>query len=190
MPLKFEIELLTKPYVRQHIIFSYGNPADFSIEPEINDRFRRCLSKPSRRAEKIYEELSMSRYSTVTKVAIIEDDFYRYGWELTRTDTIAFGKFIERRAKFIMRTMVSFYSTMMMQRDAILKFQKVFGYTEDTWPFESIKKDFDRYGPVNKINLTAEITEKIEKIILVNLSVLGTTLPTFQSNYEHNKKTA
>ena len=120
----FFLELPVKPYVKQYIVLNYGNPANFSSNKFINDRFRKCLTKPSRRNNPVYEKTAFCKYSESIKIILTQDDFYRYGWELSPTDIISFGKLMEHQAKFLMRNMISFYMTLMNERDAILTFQE------------------------------------------------------------------
>ena len=128
-------------------------------------------------------------YSTEVEVVISEDDFYRYGFELTKPDIVTFGKHFEDRAKVMMRSMVGVYNGIGLPiRDSIWKFQTRFGFEEETWNFDSIKKDFYRNGINGKIDFNNEIFAKIEKIILVNLSVLGTVSQRVIRQYESSNE--
>jgi len=188
--MTFTVDLPVKPYVKAYIESTFGYPANFARDREAKEQWRRCLSKPSKRFDSRYKDFSFARYSAIARILVNEDDYYRHGCELTKTDIITFGKFMERRAKFFMRNMVNAYMITMKKRDAILKFQQGFGYSEDTWPFDSIKKDIDRSAPGDMINLAAGLTETIERISLVNLSKLGTVLPERLTNPDQNRKTA
>ncbi len=86
--------------------------------------------------------------------------------------------------------MVSMYLTFMTQKNAILQFQESFGYNEEIWSYDSIKKDFFRNGPNHRINLMEEITIKSEHIILGNLSDLGTISHKLVKNHDRNKQKA
>jgi hypothetical protein len=186
----FTVELPVKPYVKQYIVLNYGNPADFSSNKYINERFRKCLAKPSMREAAHYKNISFSIHCRTVKIKITQDDFYRYGWELTITDIITFGKLIESQAKFLLHNMISFYMTFMNERDAILAFQNNFGFTEDIWPFDSIKKTYHRTtAKSEKISYTKDLSNKLENLILGNLSRLGTVSPKAVQHYENLKKT-
>lgn len=186
----FTVELPVKPYVKQYITLNFGNPADFSTNKYINEGFRKCLIKPSKRYDSVYRKLSYQCHSQTIWIKISQDDFYRYGWELTTSDIIAFGKIIERQTKFLMRNMVSFYMTFMIERNAVLTFQKNFGFTEDIWGYESIRKDYYRsVATGNKISFTKDMSNKIEEILLVNLTSIGTLSPKAIQHYDHHKKT-
>lgn len=125
-----------------------------------------------------------------SQIIITEDDFYRYGWEMTRTDTVLSGRELENRVKFLMRNIVSMNMTYMPQKNAILLFQENLGYQEEVWSFESIKKDYFRNAPENKVSFLEEITKKSERIILANLSDLGTMSRKLIKDHERNQQTA
>lgn len=71
-------------------------------------------------------------------------------------------------------------------KTTINKFQDRFGFDEDTWNYETIKKDFNRNGMVEKLDFENDIFQKIEKIILRNLYGLGTISKTMIKTYENN----
>lgn len=185
----FTLQLQTKPYVNHFLVSNFGNPANLSSDKQLYNLFRRCLKKPSGRFNSKYQNLSLLRYSTQSQIIISEDDFYRYGWEMTKTDTVYFGRELENRVKFLMRNIVSMYSAFMPQKNAILLFQENFGYTEEIWSYDSIKKDYFRNGPAQHLNFLKEITKKTEHIILGNLSALGTISHKLVKDYERNQQT-
>ncbi|MEI8049509.1 MAG: hypothetical protein WCI92_19180, partial [Bacteroidota bacterium] len=88
----------------------------------------------------------------------------------------------------LMRNMISFYMTLMNERDAILNFQNKFGFTEDIWPFDSIKKNYSR--SVNKdakFIYSKDLSVKLENLLLVSLSDVGNLLPAAINNYENSQ---
>lgn len=186
----FTLQLQTKPYVNHFLTSNFGSPANLSTDKQLYSLFRRCLKKPSGRCKAKYHQLSLIRYSSQSQILITEDDFYRYGWEMTKTDTVYFGRELENRVKFLMRNIVSMYMTFMPQKNAILLFQENFGYTEEIWNYDSIKKDYFRNGPQQKVDFLKEITKKTEHIILGNLSDLGTISHKLVKDYERNQQTA
>jgi hypothetical protein len=184
----FFLELPVKPYVKQYIVLNYGNPANFSSNKFINDRFRKCLSKPARRYNFKYQKIDFARQSETIKITLSQDDFYRYGWELTPSDIISFGKFMEHQAKFLMRNMISFYMSLMNERDAILTFQNKFGFTENIWPFDSIKKSYSRsIKKEAKFIYSKDLSIKLENLLLVSLSNVGNLLPPALIHYENSQ---
>lgn len=184
----FTLLLQTKPYVHHYLVSNFGNPANLTSDPRLHNLFRRCLRKPAARFTKQYKPLRLVKYTAQSKIIISEDDFYRYGWEMSKVNTIYFGRELENRAKFLMRSIVSVYMAFMSQKNAILLFQEKFGYTDDVWSFDSIRKDYSRNGPMQKVDFRAEITEKTERIILENLSELGTISQKLLKDHVGNKK--
>jgi len=70
---------------------------------------------------------------------------------------------------------------------SILRFQNQFGFIEDIWPYETIKKDYYRRGHNHIVDFNNEIFDKITKIIMQNLSDFGTISPQVILHYEKNK---
>ncbi len=185
--MPFTIELPAKPYVKQFLELNYGSPVDLKQDRVLYLNFRRCLKKPNKRYD--YKRKNIpSLYSEIARIVISEDDFYRYGWELTRTDIISLGKEFEERAKFFMRNILSLYMNLMSKKDSIYKFQSRFGFSEEIWSYESIKKDFDRNGPKVRADINSILANKFEKIFLENLSDLGTISQTLILSHDYNSK--
>lgn len=172
----FIITIPIKPYVKHYLVTNFSEPADLSTDKRLNKMFRDLLKRPVFRHDKRYNETfskEKSIYSQSIEILISESDFYRYGWELTKTNTIQFNSEIESRTKEFMRRTVEIYENLMSQKEAILKFQEEFGFSEDIWPYESIKKDYYRNTP-NKINIKKEIEnniiQKISEKFMANVS--------------------
>lgn len=184
---KFTISVPVKPYVKRFLEINYGCPVDFSNDPKALKEFRKLLRKPVRRDDKKYPDF-LTHYKQEIEIYISEDDFYRFGWELTKTNTIALGKYFQENAKFFMRTVIGIYCGMGLPLNtSISKFQETFGYDEDTWSYESIKKDYYRKGYKFKVDFSDIIYKKIEKLFLENLSDLGTISLHTINRYENDK---
>jgi hypothetical protein len=113
-------------------------------------------------------------YKDKVDIIISEDDFYRYGWEITTTDARAFHREVEAKAKFFMRSMVAVYDSVMLQNQAIRTFQEKFGFSEDIWSFDSIKKDYFRNADISRLKIIDIIRVELEKKSLGHLYELGT----------------
>lgn len=185
----FTVELPCKPYVKRFLQINCGEPANLSAHKLLQADFRKALKTKCRKDEARYGKLSFGKYSEVIEIQISDDDFYRHGWELTLTDTISFGKSVERHAKLMMYTFVGGYSMVMELQSAILRFQEESGFYEDIWKFESISKDFQRNQP-DRVNISKEIIQQIKNISLGKLSKLGTISPQAIKHYEDTKQTA
>ena len=127
---------------------------------------------------------NIKNYDAKVQILISEFDFYHYGWKLTKTDIVKFGKEFEIQAKTLMRIIVGVNHSMDMPiAKCIRRFQNTFGFTEDIWPYESIKKDYYRKGHTVKLGFENEIFSKIHKIVLMNLYDSGTLSSKFLKKY-------
>lgn len=186
-PPKFFVCISVKPYVRQFLINNYGYPIDLSHDAEVNKTFRNYLIKPDNSRDTTYPA-QICTYTELVEVVISEHDFYKHGFELSRTDTVAFGKLFENKAKLFMRSMIGVYHGLGLPMfECIYKFQTRFNFDEDTWPTHSIRKDFYRNGTDNIIDFDEEIFLKLENIILRNLSLYGTVCERTINDHENNK---
>ena len=184
MPEKFVVTIPVKPYVKRFLTINYGDPADFTTDPEINRFFLNLLRRPCTYRDKQYSDQIFS-YTEKIEVLISQHDFYRFGWELTRTDIVAFGKRFEDKAKCLMRSFVGVYVALgIPPYISINKFQQRFQFDENSWQFETIKKDFYRNGMKDPLDFNNEIFNKIEKIVLHNLYELGTISKKAKTEYE------
>jgi len=171
--MKFNVTVPVKPYVKRFLENNYGNPIDFRCFPRENEMFKRMLKKPCYDMERMYKT-ELCLHTQLVEISISDRDFYRHGWELSKTDIISFGKYFERNAKMLMRSVVSTYISFGIPTNiAIVKFQNRFQMEEEYWPFESILKDFCRFKNNNDINFNQFAFEHLEKLILVNMSVAG-----------------
>ena len=182
----FTVSIPVKSYIKQFLVTNCGNPVDLSNLPDLLLILRRCLKKPINTWNSCYKN-EFKKHSETIDIIISENDFYRYGWELSKTDIIAFGKEVEIKVKCAMRTTVGIYIGLGLPiNTSIYKFQQQFNFNEDTWAYESIKKDFYRNGQKEIISFEDEIFKKIEKLIIFNLSDKGTISTKFLNEYEYN----
>lgn len=188
-PLKFTVQVPVKPYVKKFIESNYGSPVSFASHQEENYFFLQLLKQPCIRRDVQTNDL-LNPYTEILEIFISEDDFYRYGWELTKTNILIFGKFFEHRAKFFMRNIVGIYYGLGLPiYKSIKKFQTTFEFDEDAWKYDSIKKDFYRHGNTRNIDFDNEIFHKIENIILDNLYDAGTISHHLKKQHERDFKT-
>jgi len=184
---KFTVSVPVKPYVKRFLEINYGSPVDLTKDQKALKSFRALLRKPSVRFDYKYSD-SIFYNKPEVEVYISEDDFYRYGWELTKTNIVAFNKYFEENAKFFMRTVIGIYTGIGLPlKNSIIKFQEKFGFDEDTWNYDSIKKDFYRKGYKFKIDYSDIIIQKIDKLFLENLSLKGTISHKLICSYENDK---
>jgi hypothetical protein len=171
--MKFNVTVPVKPYVKRFLENNYGTPIDFKNHPRENEMFKRMLKKPCYDQEHKYN-CEMFKYVCNAEIVINDRDFYRHGWELSKTDIISFGKFFERNAKFLMRQVVSSYVSFGTPVNiAIARFQARFNFEEEYWPLDSIQKDFYRFAVNNEIDFNKYAFEHLERLILVNMETTG-----------------
>ena len=184
---KFFVHVQVKPYVRRFLELNYGTPVLIAKDPAAHRFLQELLRKPDTNRDKQYPE-QICTYTDLAEIVISEHDFYRYGWELTKTDTVAFGRYFEDRAKTLMRNIVGVkVSAGLPLKTAIVNFQERYGFDEDTWSYETIKKDFNRNGFLERIDFETEIFQKIERIVLRNLYGLGTISKSMITTYESDQ---
>ena len=171
--MKFNVSVPCKRYVKRFIENNYGSPVNFSKHPRENEMFRRMLIKPCYENDCKYTT-ELLRQTEIVEIVISDHDFYRYGWELTKTDIVSFGKHFENRAKLLMRTVVGVYINHGMPVSvAIARFQTQFHLEEDYWPFETIQKDFYRLRRSKDIDLETIAYHNVDRLIKINFANAG-----------------
>jgi hypothetical protein len=169
---KFRVKFPCKPYVRRYIEISFGNPAEFSKDKALYDVFRTRLQKRCLRYD---HRISLARYSEEIDIKISRDDFYRYGWELSRTDIVSFNTIMESRAKLLLYKTVSLYRAFNYKlTECVDLFQEKYGFSEDIWAHESIRKECQRNLKIHRGDMDGLIAGMIEKFNFNDNSVKKT----------------
>ena len=83
-PMKFNITVPLKPYIKRLLENNYGNPVDFRNYPRENEMFKRMLKKPNLEKYLMYRK-ELCLHIHMIEIVISERDFYRHGWELSKT---------------------------------------------------------------------------------------------------------
>lgn len=174
---RFSLEIPCKKYVKAYLENNCGHPVNLQHIPELMEEFRRGLAKmPCHKDSK-----KPGLYEDSVTIIIPPNFFYRYGWELQQEHIRDLNRIIEIRVKFLMRQYVSLNHSMGVPiATCIREFQDKFGFPEPVWSYESIKKDYDRNGLNNSINILKNLKQEIDKIFLSNLSELGTVSKKFK----------
>jgi len=167
----FTIDIPCKSYIRSYLETNCGIPADLAKLPDLLTELRRCLKgKPGEMNRKI-----IANYPDNVKIIIPTRVFYRDGWELNKQNILEFNKYVEIRLKFLMRNFIALSIFMgLSQTEAIREFQESFGFDDQVWAFDSIKKDFYRNKEAMEVKTLKEMRTKMKKIFLTNLSQNGT----------------
>lgn len=99
----------------------------------------------------IYRTYGKSIYKSQVKIFIDDDTFSRFGFDMTATSIVYFNSFVEDCIKSEARLFIfvanSFGRSIF---DSIRDFQNVYGFSEDDFPFETIKQDFQRHKNIFK----------------------------------------
>ena len=192
---KFLVKIPCKPYVKRFLEINFGDPehlnsrkaVDISKDKALYAEFRSKLEKKSYRHELLFNTYAFKRYSDEIDIKISQDDFYRYGWELSKTDIVYLNQVFEGRAKILMYTIVGARVALGISlTDSIDYFQDKFLFPEDIWPKESIYKDCQRNLDIEKNSISQNISELIDKITLETLSRNRTILRKAKFIYESN----
>jgi len=183
MAERFTIKIPCKSYVRVFLELNCGDPVDLRQLPGLFKEFKRGLSmKPEHRGKGDFP-LNQAYNDSVT-IIIPTDMFYRYGWELNKENLLDFNSAAEQQVKFFMRQYISINNSVGSKvADSIREFQSRFGFTEDIWNYESIKKDFDRNGKIVQLKLIKGVRKEVMEILLDNLSYLGIVTKKLSNEY-------
>ena len=180
MPNHFTIKIPCKSYAKAYLEINCGTPVDLAHLPDLLDEFRRGLArKPGHR-----ESADLATCREMVTIIIPPDMFYRYGWEMNKENILDFNRKVEMKVKFFMRQYVSVNKSFGVPiANCIREFQDGFGFIEPVWSYESIKKDFDRHGRVPELKIIRELKIEMNKILLDNLSDLGTISKKLKKEY-------
>ena len=171
--------------MKRFLEINFGEPGDLSKDPLLQNILIQYLRKPNKRDLARYDSRTI-QYSELYRVRLSEFHYRKFGNSLTKPDVVSFCKMVEKRAKLFMRNLVGVNIALGLPIFiAINKFQEQYGFDEDTWAFESIKKDFYRNGIYDKVDFEQEIFSKIEQILLVQLSESGTITHKAVKAYEN-----
>ena len=174
----FTCKVPVKSYIKSYIENNCGSPADLSELPEIQDFFLSSLRRPRYHRDK----QSKCNYADSIEIIISEDVFNRFGWQLSRTDTVRFNLRCEAFIKFNSRQFIMANNALGVPvSECIRQFQHLYNFSEDSFSYETIKKDFDRHGTKVSIKLLHDFKTELNKILLDNLATLGTISKTYKN---------
>ena len=167
--LKFSVFIPVKPYVKRYLEINYGNPVSFRDDPKHQQFVVSLLRKPNNHHRSKYSDCDMVKLTDEVEVKISKDDFMRYGFEMSKTSIVAFGKYFEDLAKFKARNYIELKRGFRQLKDSITDFQQLFGMEEEYWSYEAIKKDIDRNGSGSTTDFTKHMNEFVNKMYLDHL---------------------
>ena len=155
MKSRYVVWLPCKAYVKRYLLYRFNDPdanwpeiVNLSSDKALRFDFIDRLSREGR-----YEERyrNLFRYTQQVAVEISKDDFYRYGWSMSNTEVVRFGKKIEREIKSqLFLYLDSSVACGVPLSVAIRKFQQQYGFDEDSWPYDSIRREFNRHSTLHR----------------------------------------
>ena len=178
---RFRVIIPCKPYVKAYLLANFNRPdedwpeiVNFADDKVLHDYFLSLLKKGEERYD---NRVKCTRYKAQVSIEITYDQFQRYGWMLTLTDTVKFNTLLERRVKQLLYFYVgTLRVTGMPLMDCVRRFRTATRITEWDWDTDSIRKDLQRH-----LTFSAEAMEefllKIEQNIWRTLSDCGTITP-------------
>lgn len=174
----YRVILPCKGYVKAYLLGNFASPDDdwaelvnLSSDKALHDYFLTLLRRGEERGD---SRLKGTRYAYQVSIEITYDQFQRYGWMLTATDTAKFNAMLERRVKSMLYAYVSaFRSIGLPMMECVRRFRHRTDITEWLWDTDSIRKDLQRNLRTDP-SPYHEFLQKIEENVWRVLSQSGT----------------
>lgn len=168
------IWLPCKAYTKAWLVKNFSSPTEkwpdaisLSSDKETMAWIKNRLEKPCLRYDK-NRMVKNSKYTEKVPIEISMDTFYRCGWELSATDIAALNARFEQRIKGILRSYMELYVSFGKNiAEGIREFYKVTGFSERSWPEESIRRYCFRHCNFQRNN--SFINAEINKIFMANM---------------------
>ena len=181
----FYVWLHVKPYVRHYLLSQFGasvpgftSLVDLRPDAYLANALREGLERHCERRDRQLERNQGGRRRALVRVLVTHEQFKHYGWALSLTEERRLNQILEARCKSIL---LSYLSSMYMVcgnlQVCIRKFYEEFGYDDETWPVDSIRKIWLRAVGIPKINIQEQLFEKFSTFFVGLLSENRTTLP-------------
>lgn len=175
----YTIRLRCKRYVQRYLIYNYGcrdreHPLMVEIrkDPQLREFINRAIKEPEARRDKWLSTFEGKKRNCEVEIRISADQFVRHGWHLTMTDETKLNSLLEARCKSNLLTFLTLQFVINENIEtAIQMFYKKFGFSEKSWPSDSIRKIWSRRPVKNDIALKNEFNGIITKIFMDKLSI-------------------
>lgn len=184
---RFRVIVPCKGYVKAYLLANYNRPDEdweelinLSDDRPLHDIF---LSMLKRGEERYDNRLKGTRYRYQVSIEITYDQFQRYGWLLSMTDTMKFNALLEHRVKHILYSYVgALRVTGIPLMECIRRFRDKTGISEWMWDTDSIRKDLQRHLEFDPA-IMDDFLRKIEQNVWRMLSKCGTITEQGVDNY-------
>lgn len=194
--MRYVVWVHVTPYVARYLKDNFGvadaggihNLVDIRGDKALMAFFTPHLEKQSHRYDRRLEGRRLGNRTAMVAIEVSASKFTRSGWALSPTDEAAFARLLELRCQGILLAFLSAHY--MISGDAavsIRTFYRVFHQDEESWPYESIRKIWNRnVKREQKITLKGRLENEIIEKILVQLSNYGTIAQKGLQLYENN----
>lgn len=191
---RYIVYVMVAPYVARYLIDNFGvnDPEVRNLIDIHGDAGMMAFFTPrirQRRYDRRLGERKTQGFRTAkVGIAVSPSSFSRHGWALSATDEAAFARMLELRCQGMLLTYLqAHYMVGGSVADAIQSFYKTFHMNDELWPYDSIRKIWNRnVDKTTKQTLKNEIFVKLRHQTLVQLSNFGTITEKGISAYEND----
>lgn len=140
--MEVSLHLPCKPYVAHYLRQNYGRAPRLGQATDEGRYFLYVLQRTEHKKDN-----RQAAYTDAVRIRISIDDMERHGAVLTPSAITDFNRYMESRIK----QQFEVWMTAMCQwgyykkAEAIRLWQQEFDFPEHVWPFESLKKHYDRH---------------------------------------------
>jgi hypothetical protein len=188
---RFRVIVRCKGYVAAYLVANFNRPDEnwdeminLSDDKPLHDIF---LSMLKRGEERYDNRLKGTRYRYQVSIEITYDQFQRYGWLLTMTDTMKFNAILESRVKNILYSYVGMLRvTGLPLMECIRRFRERTHIEEWMWDTDSIRKDLQRHLPYDP-TIMEDFLTNLEKNVWRTLTKTGTITEQGQKYYSNER---
>ena len=183
------------PYVCRYLVDNFGvddtdikNLVNINNDQTLMAFFTPHLVKQCHRYDRRTADKKTGYRTARVAIEVSASKFARNGWALSPTDEAAFAKLLEMRCQGMLLTFLSAHYIISGDAAAsIREFYRVFHQNEQTWPYDSIRKIWNRnVSREEKMTIRGALDREIIKKILVQLSCFGTIAQKGLERYESN----
>lgn len=184
------------PYAARYLVDNYGVRTEGwenLVDVRSDAAIMAFLSPRLVKAMHTYDSRKQGRSAATPRsvrvaIEISARRFSRSGWALSPTDESALATLIETRCRGMLLTFLSaHYMISGNAAVSIRAFYRQFHQTEDTWPYDSIRKIWNRGLDVRrKQTINGALERQIKEIVLATLSENGTISAQGKEAYEGN----
>lgn len=184
--------LKVTPYVFHYLMSNYRvnthdcpNTVNISPSPTLRKVLMSMIKNPTNRYDKRQHGYKYTNRTCTIQIVI--PDGTHSGWLLSPTDASDFALLLERQCHAMMITYINmhmiFCSTL---KECVLKFQQQFGYDEDSWSYDTIRRIWNRDKTFDRYRFRQFVENEINNIYLVQMKRTGLLYKQLKPNENEN----